>query len=203
MPNVLIKKILLGVTMFLWLLPRPSGAAAFAQDVPTPVELHHPLLLKILSFDRMLEQRAGPEIVVGVVYQARFRASYVVKETFMETATASPDAQVKGIPVRCVAIELGSTAAFADLLAQQQVDVLYIAPLRAVDIHDIALRTREHQTLTFTGVPSYVNDGLAVGIDLLENKPKIIINLPAARAEGAAFKAHLLKLAHVIQHRTP
>ena len=71
--------------------------------------------------------------------------------------------------------------------------------LRAVAVDDIVTLTRELQVLTFTGVPAYVNDGMAVGIDLLEKKPKIVINLPAARAEGAAFNAHLLKLANVIQ----
>lgn len=39
----------------------------------------------------------------------------------------------------------------------------------------------------------------SVGIDLTGDRPDIVINLPAAKAEGADFDAQLLKLARVIQ----
>jgi hypothetical protein len=48
-------------------------------------------------------------------------------------------------------------------------------------------------------VPDYVGAGCAVGIGTEGEKPLIIINLPAAKAEGADFSSQLLQLAKVIE----
>jgi hypothetical protein len=41
--------------------------------------------------------------------------------------------------------------------------------------------------------------GLAVGVRLQRDRPKIMINLQCARTQGADFTAELLKLAEVMQ----
>ena len=50
-------------------------------------------------------------------------------------------------------------------------------------------------------MPRYVDDGLAVGIGLAQERPEILINRTAACAEGADFKAQFLKRAHVIHQK--
>lgn len=184
--------LLLGVL----LVPCVSVAVASAQDVPTPVALHPPLLAKILAYDRNFAERAGAEVVVGVLYQPRYRASFTVMQAFLEASKVAQ--HVKGRPVRCIPIVLEEAAALQARLEAESIDALYITPLRAIDIDGIAAVSRTRRVLTFTGVPAYVEAGIAVGVGLTQNKPKILVNLPAARAEGAAFQAHLLKLAHVI-----
>jgi hypothetical protein len=48
---------------------------AAAQDMPVPVEVQVPLLLKILAFDRALASTPSATLVVGVVFQGRNRTS--------------------------------------------------------------------------------------------------------------------------------
>ena len=43
-----------------------------------------------------------------------------------------------------------------------------------------------------------MENGLAVGVGLRGKKPEILINLEAARAEGADFNAQLLRLARIV-----
>ena len=78
------------------------------------------------------------------------------------------------------------------------VRVLYVSPLRAVHVEDVTAVTRAAQITTFTGVPRYVETGMAIGVDLKREHPEIVINLAASRAEGADLAAHLLKLARVV-----
>jgi hypothetical protein len=78
------------------------------------------------------------------------------------------------------------------------VRVLYVSPLRAVHLEDVALVSRAAQITTVTGVPRYVETGLAIGVDLKGERPQIVVNLAASRAEGADLTAHLLKLARVV-----
>jgi hypothetical protein len=47
-------------------------------------------------------------------------------------------------------------------------------------------------------VPRYVETGLAIGVDMKGERPEIVINLAASRAEGADLTAHLLKLARLV-----
>lgn len=55
--------------------------------------------------------------------------------------------------------------------------------------------------MTFTGVPKYVEQGIAVGIGIQDRKPKIHINLSASKAEGAEFSSQLLKLAEIVDQK--
>ena len=82
---------------------------------------------------------------------------------------------------------------------EEGIDVFYVAPLRAIEVRKIAEISRLNGIKTITGVPEYVSDGLGVGIGLLKQRPLIIINLKAARAEGSEFRSQLLKLSRVIE----
>jgi hypothetical protein len=52
-----------------------------------------------------------------------------------------------------------------------------------------------------TGVPDYVRRGVAVGIGVVQDKPQVLINLAAARAEGSDFDASLLRIATILGPR--
>ena len=100
---------------------------------------------------------------------------------------------VKGVPIRYVSVEVSTPAALADAIERHGIDVLYVCPLRAFDVEAIALAARAAQVATFTGVPGYVSAGLAASIDVRGGRPEIVINLPAARAEGLQFKREALE----------
>jgi len=169
-----------------------------AQEMEVPIEVQFPLLLKVLAFDRSLKTRVGEEIVIGIVYQEKFRASLNVKDEVEALAGMISPRTIQDVPFRTVAIDLASPR-FRDILADQGVDILYVAPLRAVGVEEIAAISRERRLTTLSGVPDYVEKSLAVGVGIKGEKPMILINLPAARAEGANFSSQLLKLAKVIE----
>ena len=189
-PGLLLCATLLGVLL--------AGAAPPLEEMAVPVRVQHPLFLKILSYDRDLERRVGAEIVFGIAYQNRHRPSAAAREAFTRAAEASPVGSVKGVPIRYVSVEVSTPAALADAIERHGIDVLYVCPLRAFDVEAIALAARAAQVATFTGVPGYVSAGLAASIDVRGGRPEIVINLPAARAEGLQFNAKLLKLARIV-----
>jgi hypothetical protein len=161
---------------------------AVAQEMPVPLETQVPLLLKILTFDRTLSDASGEPLVVGIVFQGRNRTSSEIGEEVRSRLQASARA------IRVVAIDLDQTQDLRAALLRDGVRVLYVAPLQAVAVSAVAAATRERQVLSYTGVPHYVEQGLAVGIDVNGMRPQIVINLAASRAEGALFSAQLLKL---------
>ena len=76
--------------------------------------------------------------------------------------------------------------------------MLYVSPLRATPLRDVITASRAMRVTTVTGVPRYVESGLAIGVDMKGERPEIVINLAASRAEGADLTSHLLKLARVV-----
>jgi hypothetical protein len=171
-----------------------TGAAQ--QEMELPVDVQVSLFLRVLSFDRQLSARAGGELAVAVVMQRGYRASQKAGDEALSALNGS-GTNVGGVPVRATAIDL-DTQSLADALARRPATVLYFAPLRGVDVRVLAAAASAAGALTVTGVPRYVTMGVAVGARLQGERPRLLLNLQAARRAGADFSAELLKLAEVI-----
>jgi hypothetical protein len=167
-------------------------AVAQAQDMDIPVQMQVALFLKVITFDRNLVIPPATEIVVAVVYQSGYRTSVNAKNVAM-TALQATGNQRK---VRAIAIDLDREPLAAALMRYMP-SVLYVAPLRAVEISDLATTARNAGITTVTGVPQYIALGLAVSVRLQGERPKLVINAEAAKLEGADFSAELLKLAQI------
>jgi hypothetical protein len=169
-----------------------------AQEVAVPVAIQVPILVKILNFDRNLAGRAGARLVVGVLFQNRYRTSANVADEVCRALQVLPAGALGAMELSCVAIDLDATSALDSALKQNRIQVLYVSPLRAVPLGDVTAVSRAAGITTLTGVPRYVETGLAIGLDMKGERPEILINLAASRAEGADLTAHLLKLARLV-----
>jgi 6,7-dimethyl-8-ribityllumazine synthase len=174
----------------------PRGVAA--QEVAVPVAVQIPILVKVLNFDRKLPERAAGRLVVGVLFQGRYRTSANVADEVCRSLQELPANALGALELSCVAIDLDATSALDSALKRKGVQVLYVSPLRAFPLGDVIAVSRAAQITTLTGVPRYVETGLAIGVDMKGERPEIVINLAASRAEGADLTAHLLKLARVV-----
>jgi hypothetical protein len=172
--------------------------AARAQEMAVPPPIQASLFAKILTFDRNLKARAGKEIRIGVLYQKKVRSSLEAQEEFLRAMCGDPDRKIDGMAVKCVAIEWAGAPEVDAAVVREGIRVLYVAPLRAVAIEEIVAISRARKITTLTGVPEFVEKGIALGIALRAERPLILVHLAAARAEGADFNSQLLKLARVL-----
>ena len=178
-----------------------SAGRAEAQDTPVPVDVQVQIMVKILNFDRRLPERLGGRLTVGVLYQGRYRTSANVGGEVCRTLMALPASALGGLDslqMTCVTIDLDHTRDLPSILKRERVQVLYVSPLRAYQLEDVVTASRAAQITTLSGVPRYVETGLAIGVDMRGDRPEIVINLRASRAEGADLNAQVLKLARVV-----
>src|SRR5215207_139181 len=82
---------------------------ARAQEIAVPVETQVPLLVKILNFDRSMTGRPEGDVVLGVLYQGKFRGSANVADDVREAVKRLPPTAVGGRKVRSVFIDLDET----------------------------------------------------------------------------------------------
>ena len=169
-----------------------------AQDMEVPIDVQCSIFCKILEFDHNIDQRLNNEIIIGVLYQRKFSRSNNINNELIRVMKQSPVKKIKDVAIRIVALEITDHTDLTKMLAKNKIDILYVTPLRAISLRSITKASRAAQILTFTGIPKYVESGIAVSVELKGGKPHIIINLTSSRAEGAEFNSQLLNLAKVI-----
>lgn len=186
-----LRSLVLGLTLTLvW--------PAQADEITVPVAVQVPLLLKVLKYERGFPARLGDELVLGVAYQERYRASFNARNEFRQAVDAEDAERLFRVPYRIVDIALGDPAALAEAIERAAVDVLYVAPLRAVAVEDVAAAIRGLGVVTFAAVPEYVVKGLVVGVTARRNRPSLLINLSVAKEEGFDFSSQLLSIAQIV-----
>jgi hypothetical protein len=180
---------------FQWLV----AGMIMAQTMDIPVKDQVSLFAKILTYDRNFTKRVGKQIVLGIIYQRTFRGSSAAKDEILSLLEI-PEGHVLGeIPLRYELIDVSTTIDLRELFEHLNVNILYVAPLRAFDLDIITEAAESKKILTLTGVSQYAEEGLAVSIGTKNDRPQIIINLISAKAEGADFNSNFLKLTRVIQ----
>lgn len=173
-------------------------SASLAQEMPVPSEEQLKILLNTLTFDRNLKERQGERLTIGIVYQGSYRNSLQAKDDLIEALKSVPIREIFSHSLHIVLIDL-YLIGLKEAVTSQDVDVLYVAPLKAYDIRKISQLSRQERVITFSGVPEYSKQGIAVTVGKKGDKAQIIINLSAAKAEGADFSSQLLKLAKIVE----
>ena len=186
------RRLLLVVSLMLSML-----LSVHAQNAPIPVTVQYRLLIKILEFDRHFEWASGKDVVLGIVYQRKFRPSLEAQEQMMNLIQNS--GTEGGLHFRAVAIDLIEGVDLQGEMVRNNISLLYVAPLRSINIEAITSVSRSLKLNTFTGVIEYANHGIGITIGIKDDKPQIIVNLAATKAEGSKYSSQLLGLARVIE----
>jgi hypothetical protein len=176
-----------------------ASAARAAEPMPLKADLQVPLILKILTYDRHFESKAGREVAIGIVYSPEDQGSVQSANQVFETLYRFSDKTVKRLPIKYHLLEYTSPEKLERSIVDRSISVLYVAPGNLKNLEGITRISQARGVTTSTGVPDYVRRGVAVGIGVADERPQILINLNSARAEGSEFDASLLRIATVIK----
>jgi hypothetical protein len=166
----------------------PDAAIAQASAIPAGVQLQ--LFSKIWMFDRSVAE--NDQIVMAVLYQSAFRASEEAKDQLIEAVRA------EGLKIRCIPLALDDAGNIVSTLERVKADVFYVTEMRGVSILDVVRVSRARHIKTITVTAGYVEGGIAIGLRVVNDKPVIVVNLRAAKAEGSDLTAQLLRFSTVI-----
>ena len=175
----------------LLLLPLPSVAQTMTVDADRQVQI----LLKVLTYDRQFEAKAGQKLKIGIVYVAADPESVKAADEIGTTLKAYGDKPIKRIPFSFVMIKYTTPAAVEQEIKSEGIGLLYIAPGNTKNVGDLIRISQQHKITTATGVLDYVAKGIAIGVGIERDKPRIHINLASSKSEGSEFDASLLQIA--------
>jgi hypothetical protein len=166
-----------------------SAAPAFAQmDVPASLQVA--LFYKIFDFDRNLTETAGQEIVIGIFYDPNTPRSKQAKQEIEENFSKLSERKIGG-----------KSVIIREITAVEQlrgINIVYVTPGNDASINEIVKKCHLYKTLGVSGVEEYAQKGLAIAIELNDQKPRIIINKSGAELCGANLSSKIMALAQII-----
>jgi uncharacterized protein DUF4154 len=176
------------------------AAPGTAEPMPFTPDVQITLLLKILTYDRSFQAKAHAGVTIGVVYVAADPESVRVKDAILKTLQLVSDRTIKNVPIRALALEYRDPISLEKAVRAGGINVFYIAPGNGDTLQQLLRVSHTRGITTATGVPEYVQRGVAIGIGIkADKKPDILINLPNSRQEGSEFDASLLRIATVVK----
>jgi hypothetical protein len=167
---------------------------ALPPSAGVPLDVQLPAFLKALSFDRSLAVPDG-ELTIGVVFDPAHEGSESAKDRLIEIHRELTRIRVKGHAVHLVAVPFGPRAS----LAAAGAEVLLVAPLPPSAVESLARQSEASDLLTFSTEPSYVDRGLAMGMEMDSGRPRFVVNLAAAASAGASFESSFLNLCRIVE----
>jgi hypothetical protein len=173
-----------------------GGDELSAQSMSVPSDLHVPLLMRVLTFDRALQAR-GDAFVVVVLFQGRNRASVEAKDGAMDAIQRDKGLRITTLPVRVETVDIDATPDLVATLTRFGAEAVYFTPLRAVSIEGLVKQVRAAHAHTLTGVDAYLANGVAVAVRSRAERPRVAVNLTASKLEGSDYAAPLLAIADV------
>jgi len=187
------KNIILYLILFIAL----SLNLSYGQRIKAPLAVQLKLIPKVLSLDKNFISRKEDQFNLAVLYSSLQRNSSKTKNEFND-AIKKKNMFVKTTKINISFIDIAKTPNIEKYLNDNKIDVVYITPLRGVDINSIAKTCKNEKALTVTGVLEFMQNEISVSFDIKDKKLQIIINNTAAKLEGTNFSSRLLRIAKVI-----
>ncbi len=163
-----------------------------------PVRVQVPLLLKALSYDRALGRNGTSEVVLAVLYDGASATSTDAKTEFMRAVKESELKSVGARPIRVVELNVAA-GQLAARLRERSASVVYLTTGLERRLPEVVEAATVTQVTTMGGSEQYARAGLALAVAAVGDRPKVFVNLPAARLTGADLSVALLRVSTVIQ----
>jgi len=157
------------------------------------------LLLKTISYDAKLKDRAGSAVNIGVIARKGDSADAACPGISAALSEQAKTTTVAGLPVKIMDITYGDEAAFEARLRELRPAAVLLCPGAAASVAEITAVTRKLSVVSVATGREAVEKGAALGLTSKGSKPVILVNLAASRGEGAEFGVELLRLAEVVK----
>ncbi len=170
-----------------------------SQSIVVPVDIHLPILFKVLSLEKKTNKPDLETFVMAVVFEGSNEKSVAVKNEILSFSRNGLYEFLDGKSARFITIDISNTKNIQALLQEINPHAVYIAPMSQGVLQSVMGITQKEKILSITGVPEYVDEGVSIGIGVKGDYPEIIINLAASKGEGAEFSSKVLGVARIIQ----
>lgn len=168
-----------------------------AQSAAVPLSLQVRLLARLGPYDRNFKSRAGPVVNVLIARRKNNEESAFEQASLMRVLSEVRD--IGGLPVRTAEVEFSDAESLAKRCRAERISVLYLTHGLEEETARLTAALANGDILTVGTSARHAENGAVVGFALEEARPRLVINLPRARAQNVDFRAEVLALARLIR----
>jgi len=185
-------RIVCPLTSFLLLI---GASAVEAQAAPPTFEAA--IVARLLSADRALPSRAGASLAIGLVFRAAAPSSQNLAA--LEAYAALKAQPIQGLTPTTVGRAFRDLEDLESWVEREGIDLLRIADGFGPEIAEIRRLCESRRIACVSSDAGYLKQGFALGVVLRDNKPRILVNPAAARAQGLDLDPKVLELAEIVR----
>lgn len=163
----------------------------------SPADDEAKILLRAISFDRALAARAGAEVVVSVVYDARSSGADRERDEHVLAFRKLSDRTIVGLPMKVSWVDCSSSRPMEEALLG--VDIVYLTGGASDCVRSVTAATRKLRIASLASGRAHVEQGVTLGVTIENARPRLLVNLKASKAEGLDLSSQMLQLAEVIK----
>jgi hypothetical protein len=171
-----------------------SGEVVAQPSVPPKLE--SAILARVLGADRSLPARVGRSLVIGLVFRAGAAGS--ANLAAMEAYEALGGQTIIDLPAQARGRAYRDRADLEAWVEREGIDALRVADGLSAEIAEISGVCEARKLLCASPNLDYVKAGLAVGVSLRNDKPRLVVDLRHARAAGIDLDPKVLEVAEVL-----
>jgi len=145
-----------------------------------PEDMQAVLVLKIISFTKNFEKLLKSEVTIGI-----FNNDEILQHFYTASKKVSFKIQLISLPDTSISIE--------------KINILYIPKgTSQTNIEALNKQAKKFKVLTVCGDPDVILDrNLSLSFYVLNESPKILVNMKSSKEEGISFSGKVLGLADV------
>lgn len=168
-----------------------------AEEAALPIAIQVELLVKVASYDRNFQQRAGERAKILIITKPGNGDSARVAAQVEAGLARAP--QIGGLPHDEVVLPYHGASELAEAIRTQHAAIVYFGPGFRDDVGAIRAALDGVDVLSVSAIPEYVEAGIVLGFDVASGRPELLVNLPQARRQKVALRADVLRLMKVFQ----
>jgi hypothetical protein len=174
-----------------------AGVRGRAEEAVLPIAIQVELLVKVASYDRNFQQRAGERAKI-VIFTKPGNGDSARVAAQVEAGLARA-AQIGGLPHDEVVTAYPGPAELANVVRAQRAAIIFFGPGFRQDVPAIREALDGVDVLSVSAIPEYVEAGIVLGFDVASGRPELLVNLPQARRQKVALRSDVLRLMKVFQ----
>ena len=174
-----------------------TGHRGRADEAILPIAIQVELLVKVASYDRNFQQRAGYIANIFIFTKPGNGDSARVAAQVEAGLARAPT--IGGLPHDETVTPYRGAAELADLCRKERAAIVFFGPGFGQDIPAIREALDGVDVLSVSAIPDYVEAGIVLGFDVASGRPELLVNLPQARRQKVALRADVLRLMKVFQ----
>jgi hypothetical protein len=174
-----------------------AGLRGRAEEAILPIAIQVELLVKVASYDRNFQQRAGQRAQIFIFTKPGNGDSARLAAQVEAGLARAPE--IGGLPHDETVTQYVGAAELAQLCRTQRAAIVFFGPGFRQDIPAIREALDGVDVLSVSAIPEYVEAGIVLGFDVASGRPELLVNLPQAKRQKVALRADVLRLMKVFQ----